>query len=162
MGAPAPGTTKSLIQSALGEYRSPLGFKIDVSDTNWELKSPAKKSKYVITQFQSKDSYKNVFASLTLRRDQLKKKQTLEDYVEKWLSQYPKFGFDVLASKRLKVKKNEGFLIDLVSRDGGKQLRQVVYLKNNNAFVLTCRDHKENFKNSVKDCNKIIRTFEFE
>ncbi|MDZ4660932.1 MAG: hypothetical protein SGJ18_04860 [Pseudomonadota bacterium] len=168
LASPAPGALMSLGTDTASLYRSPLGFKIDSAETAWERISPTKKSKFVITQYRAKESYKNIFASLTLRRDSLKKKQSLEDYVEKWLGQYPKFGFDVIGSKRLKSKskdssrENEGFLIDLVSRDGLKQLRQVVYVHDKNAFVLTCRDHKENFKKSLKDCNKIIRSFEFE
>ncbi len=162
--SPAPGATMSLGAETASLYRSPLGFKIDSIDTDWERIAPPKKSKFVITQYRAKESYKNIFASLTLRKDSLKKRQSLEDYVEKWLGQYPKFGFDVIGTKRLnsKDKENEGFLIDLVSRDGSKQLRQVVYVHDKDAFVLTCRDHKENFKKSLKDCNKIIRSFEFE
>ena len=164
LASPAPGATLSFGDDAASLYRSPLGFKIDSAETDWERVSPTKKSKFVITQYRAKDSYKNIFASLTLRRDSLKKKQSLEDYVEKWLGQYPKFGFDVIGTKRLKRKdiENQGFLIDLVSRDGLKQLRQVVYVRDKDAFVLTCRDHKENFKKSLKDCNKIINSFEFE
>lgn len=162
--APAPGTTLTFGVDAASLYRSPFGFKIDAGETDWERTTPTKKSKFVITQYRAKESYKNIFATLTLRRDSLKKRQSLEDYVEKWLGQYPKFGFDVIGTKRIKPgeKENEGFLIDLVSRDGLKQLRQVVYLKNQDAYVLTCRDHKENFKKSLKSCNKIIRSFEFE
>ena len=156
--APAPISTR-IVSPELGLYRSPLGFKIDTADTDWELIPAPKKSKYVITSFRSKSTNNKGYASLTVRRDPLAKSQSIEGYIQKWLNQYPRFGFDVSGAKKIKIKDQKGYLIDLVSRDGKKQLRQVVYMRDKDAFVLTCRDNKENFKNSLKSCNKIIRSF---
>jgi len=162
LAAPAPATsTSALIATELGLFRSHLGFKIDAADTDWELIPSPKNHPFVITQFMSPNSFKNIHASLTVRREKLIKKQKLSQYVKKWLNQYPRFGFDVTGSKKFKIKGHQGYVIDVTSRDRKKQLRQVVYLKKKDAFVLTCRDHKENFKNSLKACNKIIRSFEW-
>ena len=162
LAAPTPTNLDSQIDDALKVYRSPNGFRIDATATDWELIPAPKKSKFVITSFRSKNAVNNIHASLTVRRDPIPKSKNLEGYVQKWLNQYPRFGFDVLGSKKIKHKETPGFLIDLVSRDGQKQLRQVVFLRDSDAYVLTCRDSKDNFKNSLKSCNKIIRSLEWD
>ncbi len=162
LGAPTPTNLSTQVDDALKVYRSPNGFRIDATATDWELIPAPKKSKYVITSFRSKNAVNNIHASLTVRRDPIPKSKNLEGYVQKWLNQYPRFGFDVLGSKKIKHKEIPGFLIDLVSRDGQKQLRQVVFFRDNDAYVLTCRDSKDNFKNSLKSCNKIIRSLEWD
>lgn len=143
-------------------FRSTSGFKVDAKDTDWELIPAPKKSKFVMASFRSKTAVNNTHASLTVRKDPLPKSKNLEGYVQKWLNQYPRFGFDVLGSKKVKHNELPGYLIDLVSRDGQKQLRQVVFLRDKDAYVITCRDSKENFKNSLKSCNKIIRSVEWD
>ena len=53
------------------------------------------------------------------------------------------------------------YMFDLVNKDTEKQLRQVVFLKETRAVILTCRDHIESFNDNLKDCNSIIRTFQW-
>jgi hypothetical protein len=52
-------------------------------------------------------------------------------------------------------------VLDLINRDNGRQLRQVVFLKKQKAVILTCRDQVSTFKDSLKNCNQIIRTFQW-
>jgi hypothetical protein len=77
------------------------------------------------------------------------------------MKDYTRFGFDVLTAKPIKVGEAQAFLLDIVSRETQKQLRQVVFLREKTAVILTCRDQRESFKNTVQDCNEIMRTFEW-
>ena len=85
----------------------------------------------------------------------------MKQFVKQWIKDYPRLGFEILSSKPLKVNGSAAFLIDTIHREGSKQLRQVVFLKEKKAVILTCRDHKDSFEKSVKGCNEIIRTFKW-
>jgi hypothetical protein len=75
------------------------------------------------------------------------------------MQDYSRFGFDVLTAKPVKVGQASAFLLDIVSRETKKQLRQVVFLREKTAVILTCRDQRESFARTVQDCNQIIKTF---
>src|SRR4051812_11698308 len=95
--APIPGTGSSaLTDLKLGMYSSPLGFRLSAADSKWLLSEPPPKTKFIVTMYKAPEKYKNTQPSLTVRVDTLKKKQTLRVYVQQWLKDYPKFGFDVL------------------------------------------------------------------
>lgn len=104
-------------------------------------------------------STKGVPATLTVRVDHLDRDTTLDRYIAKWMKEYPRYGFDVLGSKPFMQSKNKGYVLDLVNRTQGKQLRQVVFLKQKDAVILTCRDNVSTFQTSLRACNDIIKTF---
>lgn len=149
----------------LGLYSSPLGFRISAADSQWLLSDPPPKTKFIVTMYKAPQKYKDSQPSLTVRVDALKEKQSLKSYVQKWLKDYPKFGFEVLNDKgqplAFKVGNQTGYVVDLASLNSPRQLRQVVFMKGTHAVILTCRDHKENFKNTLKACNSIIKSFDW-
>lgn len=168
ISAPIPGTSSSaLVAPQLGLYRSPLGFEINAGQSGWLHSEPPKNNRFVATLYRSpkakggNSQEANVSASLSVRIDKLEKEMPLDKYVNRWSKEYPKYGFDVLGSKSFSQGKQKGFVIDLINRDSDKQLRQVVFMKNQNAVILTCRDQKSTFKEALKDCNTIIRTFKW-
>jgi hypothetical protein len=153
--APIPFTSSSKLTSEkAGIYRSPLGFTIDAADTGWVAISPAQKNDFVVTTYESPSKD----AALTVRVDELKAPLSLDEYSKKWIKDYPRFGFDVLAAKKVKVGEEIAYLIDFVSAENKKQLRQVLFLKNKHAITLTCRGSQTQFKNSVRACNDIVRS----
>ena len=185
--APSPGTaTSKLVSPQLGLYHSPLGFQLTGGSSGWAHVAPPQTSKYIVTAYRAEPgsvadqihsdlrSQGNVVnggktpqatakalsaASLTVRVDNLEKETTLDHYIGKWMKEYPRYGFDVLGSKPFMQGKNKGYVLDLVNRNQGKQLRQVVFLKQKNAVILTCRDRLATFQTSLKACNQIIKTF---
>lgn len=164
--APHPGATAALAAPKLGIYRSPLGFQISAGESGWKQSAAPSDNRYIATIYAApkKNNQKgdsNDGAMLTVRVDRLAKSTTLERYVHKWTREYPKFGFDVIGSQSFVQKKDKGFVLDLINRDTGKQLRQVVFLKNQKAVIMTCRDQSEMFKTTLQNCNQIIRTFEW-
>lgn len=99
--------------------------------------------------------------ALTVRVDDLRTNMALKSYVKKWMKDYGRFGFEVLTAKQIKVSQNQAFLLDILSRETNKQLRQLVFLRERTAVILTCRDHKASFSKTVADCNEIAKTFEW-
>ncbi|MES2856389.1 MAG: hypothetical protein V4692_11030 [Bdellovibrionota bacterium] len=153
--APIPGSTSSkLVSPQLGLFRSAKGFEINAGGSGWAHVAPPKDGKFVATMYDAPGS-----AALTVRIDELKKDTTLDAYVQKWMKAYPRYGFDVIGSKPFAQNGSKGFVLDLVNRDSKKQLRQVLFLKEKKAVILTCRDDQTKFRDSLKGCNQIIKTF---
>lgn len=161
LAAPIPGTSSSaLVSSHKGLFRSSKGFLIHAGDTAWEHLDGPKGNPFIATMYRAPDVPPHgVQASLTLRVDDLDKKSRLQDYVKQWKRDYPRFGFDILDARNVKLKAGNGFLIDIVNKETEKQLRQVVFLKDATAVILTCRDHRDTFAQTVRACNEIIRNF---
>lgn len=159
-GAPIPGTSSSLlIDSENGTFRSALGFQVSAGQSDWILTEAPRNHKYIAVQYKAPDTDTGIQAALTVRVDRLKKRTGLKKYVKRWIRDYPKLGFDILAARKIKIHKKPAFLIDLINRESQLQLRQVVFLKQKKAVILTCRDNKERFLQNLKSCNNIFRSF---
>ncbi|MGE0763578.1 MAG: hypothetical protein AB7N80_09905 [Bdellovibrionales bacterium] len=162
LAAPIPATSSSsLIGADLGLFISEYGFSIHAGGTSWIHTSPPKDMPALTTLYRSPNLTHGVQPSLTVRVDQLKEALPLNKYAKQWMKDYPRLGFEVLASKPLRIGKEIAYLVDILNRDAGKQLRQVVFVKERTAVVLTCRDHRDNFDQTVRTCNEIIKNFKW-
>lgn len=157
--APLPATSSSsLISPEKALFISPLGFQTSNGDTEWVLKTTQSNPTALITQYKSENSS----GSLSIRIDRVHWKTThLKAYVKTFINQYPRLGFDILSKKYFNHKGDQAFVIDLVHFKEKKQLRQVVFMKRDLAVIMTCRDQVEPFKKTLLDCNKIIKTFQW-
>lgn len=159
-GAPIPATTSSiLISERPGLFRSPTGFQIDSGKTNWKQISTPKSNDFISTVYRSEQPVDGIQPALTVRIDKLDKKTSLTRYTKRWMKDYPRLGFEILTAKKVKVGTEIGFMLDLINRDNEMQLRQLLFVKNKDVVNLTCRDHHQNFNNTLKSCNEIFRTF---
>lgn len=160
--APMPGTGSSpLVSEKPGLFHSSKGFRLNSAQSGWVQTAPPKSIPSLVTIYRSPAPVNGQQPALTVRVDDLRKNQGLKTYVKKWMKDYTRFGFDVLTAKPIKVGQTSAFLLDIVSKETQKQLRQVVFLKEKTAVILTCRDQKDSFKQTVEDCNEIMRTFEW-
>lgn len=158
--APIPATSSSkILGSQSGLYMSELGFRISAENTTWVHTLPPEDNPYLLTEYRSPRVTHGVQSALTVRKDKLKKNMTLKSYMKKWLKDYPRFGFKILNSKPIKVNHHLGYLMDIYNNQNKRQLRQVVFLKDKLAVILTCRAHRKNFGQDVKSCNRIIKNF---
>ncbi len=159
--APMPGTSSSaVIAEKPGLFYSPKGFHLDSSKTVWEQRQPPTDIPSLVTIYTSPHEVANgQQAALTVRVDDLSRTFTLKSYVKKWMQDYSRFGFDVLSAKPIRVNSQAAFLLDIVSPETAKQMRQVLFIRQKTAVVLTCRDDKDTFAKTVSICNDIIRTF---
>lgn len=161
--APIPGTTSSaLMAPKLGIHQSKYGFKIHSKTSSWIQTAPPKKSRFIETVYRSPEVKNNVRGTLTVRIDRLKKSLKLKNYVSRWVKEYPKYGYQVLGSKKFRSNKKKGYVIDLINSKKKHQLRQVIYVKNKVAVLMTCRDHRKSFRGSLKECNKIVKSFQWD
>lgn len=158
--APIPGTSSSsLVKPELGIYRSPMGFEVSSGGTTWLPTKVPKKSRFIEALYRSPQKALGTQATLTVRVDNLKKAVQLNRYMVLWKKEYPRFGFDILGSRAFKLNGQHGYVVDLINRDKKRQIRQVIFMKDAAAVILTCRDHVSNFKKSLASCNEIIRSF---
>lgn len=158
--APIPGTGSSaLVSERPGLFFSEKGFRMDSGGTAWIQSAPPKDIPSLVTVYKAPVSQHGQQPALSVRVDNLRKTQSLKSYVRKWMQDYTRFGFDVLTAKPIKINSQSAFLLDIVSRETKKQLRQVVFLKNKTAVTLTCRDHRDSFGKTVQDCNQIVKSF---
>lgn len=160
--APVPGTSSSLLTGEKpGLYRSIKGFTIHSAKTDWILSEPPAEIPSVVSIYKSPATNKGVQPVLTVRVDELKRKVPLKTYVKQWMKDYPLLGFNVLKAGPLKVNELSGFLVDVVEAKGEKKLRQIVFLKDQTAVILTCRDSRDTFEKTVRACNEIFKNFEW-
>lgn len=160
LGAPVPGTTSSkMVAPKLGIHKSRFGFEIMAKNTNWVQTKPRGASRFIETVYRSPVERNSTRATLTVRVDNMKKRTHIKKYVRRWIKEYPKYGYDVLGSKAFKTGNKKGYVIDLVNSRKQRQLRQVIYLRNKTAVLMTCRDHSSSFNQSLKECNNIVQKF---
>ena len=158
--SPAPASGSSAILDAEhGLFRSTYGFSISKGSTDWIQSTPPSRSANIATLYRAPHTVSGVQPALTVRADHLATYRPLKVYARQWMKDYHRLGFDVINSKPIQVTKQTAFLIDVIHRESAKQLRQVVFLRDRTAVVLTCRDHRSNFEQTVKACNNIVRTF---
>lgn len=161
-GAPFAATSSSaLISEKPGLFYSKKGFRLHSADTAW-VQTPAPKNiPSLATIYKSPVLTDGQQPALTVRVDDIRKNQSLRAYVKKWMKDYSRFGFEVLTAKPVKVNNTSAFMLDIISRETQKQLRQVVFVKDKTAVILTCRDSQSSFSKTVQDCNDIVNTFEW-
>lgn len=159
--APIPGAGNK-VKPQLGVYKSPQGFEIQTASTSWIQTAPPKNTRYIATMFRSPVVKNKMRATLTVRVDQLEKSMEISQYVKRWTKEYPKFGFDVKGSKKFAMNGQNGYVVDLVNTSKKRQLRQVIFMKDKKAVLLTCRDHVDSFKTALNECNKMIKTFKWQ
>lgn len=145
----------------LGVYKSPQGFEIQTASTDWIQTAPPKNTRYISTMYRSPNMKNNMRATLTVRVDKLGNTMSINDYVKRWTKEYPRFGYDVRGSKKFSMNGNDGYVIDLLNNSKKRQLRQVIFMKDKKAVLLTCRDHVATFKDSLQECNKMIKSFKW-
>lgn len=157
-GAIPSKTSTQGVAPQLGLYKSQAGFEISAGQTAWVQSTPPKGSRFIETVYKGL-ARNGVSPTLTVRVDESSKTKSIDQYMKKWMREYPRYGFDVTGSKPFKMGNNQGYVVDLVNRDKNRQLRQVVFYKDSKAVILTCRDQSEGFKTTLRDCNEIVKNF---
>jgi len=160
VAAPIPGTSTSTLVSEKPQlYRSSNGFEIHAGKTSWYIQNTTTSSKNIESIFKSPKLVKGLQASMTVRVDQRAPDITFNQYLRKSIKDYARLGMEIVKTHPVKVNQFTGFMIDAVGQNREKQLRQIVFGKGQTMVILTCRDSKENFKSSIKECNEIFKSF---
>ncbi len=166
--SPIPGMGSSNLVSPSKGYNFNLrGFRLTKGQTNWGLQAATatnqnsteeasfKRGKEISVRFQSPIS--NGF--LAVKTETLATPITVEFYAKKWIRDYSYYGFDVLGAKSFSQGNARGYVIDLYHSKKLKQMRQVVFLREKTAVILTCTDEKKQYQLTLSNCNNITKTF---
>ena len=112
--APIPATTSSMvITEKPGIFRSPIGFEINAADTGWVQVPPPGNNKYIATVYRNENLVDGIQPALTVRVDKLEKPISLKMYTKRWMKDYPRLGFEILAAKKVKVGGEVAFMLDI-------------------------------------------------
>lgn len=161
--APLPGTASSALTSPeFGLFYSIKGFQLK-SQALWAMdkskEDELSDSGKEFSVFYLHPEFKQ--ARLSVRTDTLKAEITLENYTKKWMKDYSSYGFDVLGAKTFQTQFAKGLVVDLHHKKKDTQLRQVIFLKDKTAVILTCLDQTKSFTQSLVGCNQLVRSFQW-
>lgn len=158
--APHPATSSSsLIAADKGMFWSKLGFAVNAGSSSWIHDEAPRGTEGIATLYRAPSTSNGVQATLTVRTDELNRGRSFRSEWKLWTKDFRRLGFDILATRGINIAGQSGYLLDLIHQESEKQLRQVVFVKDQRLVVLTCRDHKSSFQETVKSCNEIVRTF---
>lgn len=153
-----PGTgTSLLVAPEQGLFWKRQGFQLKTGTTGWQLAAPQADDETQV-RYLKPDSFSG---SLAVKTEMLKADLSLESYAKRWMKDYSSYGFEVLGTQAFTQNGSKGLVVDLLHQKSDHQLRQVLFLKNKKAVVLTCRDGRKEFEKTLKDCNQISRSFEW-
>ncbi|GIL17604.1 MAG: hypothetical protein BroJett040_13550 [Oligoflexia bacterium] len=159
LAAPHPGTSTSmLIAPHKAAFFARKGFQLNSGKTEWSITGDENSS---LSEFHLQFTPPKGTALLELNTETLAQEMSLESYAKKWVRDYPMYGFEVLGTKSFAQNHSKGFIVDLLHRKMKKQVRQVIFLSGKTSVTLTCADQMDTFKDSLQDCNSIIKTFDW-
>ncbi len=95
--------------------------------------------------------------SLTLRVDPGVWKSA-KHYAEKWLKEYPKFGYELQFSRDNHIGALEGFEMELSSTVSPRRVRQFIVQRTKEMWVFTCSSSNDGFSSAWTACEKILKT----
>ncbi|MEZ0392553.1 MAG: hypothetical protein ACAH59_10070 [Pseudobdellovibrionaceae bacterium] len=156
--APMPGTGSSLLVAPeMGLFWKRQGFQLKAGTTGWQLAAPQGEDDEQVRYLKPNSST----GSLAVRTEILKADLSLENYTKRWMKDYSNYGFEVLGTQPFFQNGSKGLVVDLLHKKSNQQLRQVLFVKNKKAVVLTCRDTQKFFSQTILSCNQISKSFEW-
>jgi hypothetical protein len=165
VASPVAGHGSSILADKdQGYFLSSLGFTFKTVGTHWSLETVANDPSAQTPRLVYRD---DASALMSVHLDKLPNELSLETYIKRWIRDYNHYGFDVLGSKAFtlgdnkKVRFTRGFVVDLVHKKMSRQMRQVIFLKEKNVVIVTCQNKKDQFSQTLTDCNQIAKTFEW-
>ncbi len=154
--APYPATSTSAITNLdKGLYFLHKGFTLSVEDTSWRPLAKTEDSLADSIRFAAKEK---ADGSLSVRLDNVSQNTSLELYSRKWMRDYPSYGFEVASAKTIQLNGFPTLVVDMYARAKEKQIRQVISKNDNKVVIMTCIDNKSTFSDTLKECNKIIKS----
>lgn len=153
LGAPHPVSGNAVLSDSRSSmYLLRLGFQLSFENTPFELQQSENSTfRYLSEKFPE--------AIISVRHEELNTALPLESYAKRWIKDYSSFGMDVVGTQSFVENKNQGFLVDLQHKATQKKIRQAIFLKDKTSVILSCSDKLESFKDTLKLCNEIIRSF---
>jgi len=99
----------------------------------------------------------NLQPTLTMRVDG-GRWPSAQAYAQRWLKDFPKFGFDLQMARDTTFGNLQGYDMELVSKSGDRRARQFIVRRPNEIWVFTCSSDNLHFRSTWKSCEKILQT----
>ncbi|MCC6277676.1 MAG: hypothetical protein IT289_07160 [Oligoflexia bacterium] len=77
-------------------------------------------------------------------------------YAEKWIKEFPKFGYEVKQSKAATYGSLSGYDLELTSTVSDRRLRQFLVAKNKEMWIFTCSATRSQFQKAWEACQQIL------
>lgn len=156
--SPHPARISSALGSEVtGNFFLSQGFKLGTLDSGWKLESTKDfmaSLDHVRYQHPSHPG-----AEFSVVQQVLSRPSNIEAFSKRWMRDYANYGFEVLGTKSFAENQNRGMVIDLFHRASQKQVRQVLFVQNQKAVVLTCTQEQKKFSETLGACNQMIKNF---
>ncbi len=162
LAAPDPAPSSQKDAQTFQTLRSKEGFLFSQLDTTWFNSPTPKDKKSMHLLFRSPVVNQGFQPIMTVRVDNnIGEIANINQYVQQWMGDYPRLGYQVLGSRPFRHNNREvSYVIDIKNERSQKQIRQVVFFKRRQkAVILNCIDNIASFMMSLRECNKIIRSF---
>jgi hypothetical protein len=159
----------------LASYTSPSQYydperKLSLSstDTKWDFfSSDDMTSKTTLTdkslQFVARSPYvveQGLQPTLTLRIDH-GNWSTARAYGERWLKDFPKFGYELQMSRDSTIGNLKGFEMELAATQSKHVIRQFIVKSKQEFWVFTCTSDQKHFTNTWSACERILKTAKY-
>ena len=139
-------------------------LSLNVSDTKWDFYNPDDESTQLshldlelkfVARAPRVDA--DTQATLTMRVDK-GTWPSAQRYADKWLKEYPKFGYEYSMSKKMKYGQLDGIEIELASTSSNRKIRQFIVHRPEEMWVFTCTSDKKYFNANWSACERILKT----
>lgn len=138
---------------------------LNVSNTQWDFFHPEEMTKPnqkrdLELQFVARgpsNEVDHVQPSLTFRVDK-GKWSTAKKYAERWLKEYPKFGYELQNSRKRRLGILNVFEIEMTSKVSPRQIRQYIVRRPKEIWIFTCSADMANHSRAFSDCERILST----
>lgn len=141
----------------MGNFFLSQGFKLGTLDSGWTLKSTKDFTASLDHVRYSHPLHPG--AEFSVVNQILSRPSNLESFSKRWMRDYANYGFEVLGTKSFAENQNRGLVVDLFHRASQKQARQVLFVQNQKAVVLTCTQEQKKFSETLGACNQMIKNF---
>ena len=141
---------------------SNFGFRLVTTQDGWKNTPLPPEKNDLVYIFRSEKIFEGIQGSLTVRRQPLENESvTLERYAKKYIDDFPKFGFTVLESKQILIQNEPAYWVETQQAKSLKRMRQTIFVRDGQAIIFTCADHKKHFIDAINECQKVISTFKW-
>ena len=135
-----------------------LKLFLSLATTDWDFFEPNGDDKALkfIARAPTRDPSKPQ-GTLTLRIDNTEN-LTPRRYGEKWLKEFPKYGYEYQMARDSQYGALKGYEIELLSPMTNRRVRQFITSQGDEMWIFTCSAQKDKFTQLVGACEKILKS----
>jgi hypothetical protein len=137
---------------------------INAAGTHWDLSGADVTGPTAVTgshlQFVARApelSENSIQSTLTLRIDK-GDWRSARTYAERWLKDFPKFGYELQMSRETQLGNLNGFDMEFKGKNSPRTARQFIVKRPGEMWIFTCTGDGEHFATIWSSCEKILKT----